>query len=112
MDEVQTAGEVGEAVVERFVRDIVAAVHPLRIILFGSRARGEERPKSDVDFLVVMPEGTDRRAVSSRLYCEIPRRGTSMDVLVATPSILQKHHDNPGLIYRTILKEGREVYAA
>jgi hypothetical protein len=35
-----------------------------------------------------------------------------MDVLVATPSVLERHRDNPGLIYRTILEEGREVYAA
>ena len=46
-----------------------------------------------------MPEGTDRRKVA-------------MDVLVATPSVLERHRDNPGLIYRTILEEGREVYAA
>ena len=33
-------------------RRIVDAVHPLRIILFGSAARGEAGPDSDVDFLV------------------------------------------------------------
>ncbi|PSR02472.1 MAG: hypothetical protein BRD47_03015, partial [Bacteroidetes bacterium QS_8_68_28] len=84
-----------DAVVKRFVRDIVAAVQPLRILLFGSRARCEAEPESDLDLLVVVPEGTDRRKVA-------------MDVLVATPSVLGRHRDNPGLIYRTILEEGRE----
>ena len=103
---------VDEAVVERFVRDIVAAVQPLRVLLFGSRAREQARTESDIDLLVVMPEGTDRRKVAGQLYREIPREGTAMDVLVATPSVLERHRDNPGLIYRTILEEGREVYAA
>jgi predicted nucleotidyltransferase len=101
-----------DAVVKRFVRDIVAAVQPLRILLFGSRARCEAEPESDLDLLVVVPEGTDRRKVAMDLYEDIPRNGTAMDVLVATPSVLERHRDNPGLIYRTILEEGREVYAA
>jgi hypothetical protein len=34
------------------------------------------------------------------------------DILVATPKDLEKHKENIGLIYRTVLQEGREVYAA
>jgi hypothetical protein len=33
-------------------------------------------------------------------------------VIVATPSDLEKHKDNIGLVYYTILREGKEVYAA
>lgn len=101
-----------EEVVERFVRDIIEAVHPLRIILFGSAVRGESHVESDLDLLVIVPDGTDRHQIARKLYRDIPRKGTSLDVLVATPSILERYKDNPGLIYRTILQEGREVYAA
>ena len=91
----------------------MAAVQPLRILLFGSRARCEAEPESDLDLLVVVPEGTDRRKAAMDLYEDIyediPRNGTAMDVLVATPSVLECHRDNPGLIYRTILEEGREL---
>jgi predicted nucleotidyltransferase len=55
------AMDAPEQTVDRIVRRIVEAVHPLRIILFGSRARGDARPDSDLDLLVVMPEGTHRR---------------------------------------------------
>ena len=47
--------------VEELVRRIVEEVHPLRIILFGSAARSEIGPSSDLDVPVVMPEGTHRR---------------------------------------------------
>ncbi len=43
---------------EELVQRIVEAVHPLRIILFGSAARGEMGPNSDLDVLVVMPDAS------------------------------------------------------
>ena len=46
-------------VVQSLVQSIVDVVHPLKIILFGSYARGETNPDSDIDFLVVMPEGIE-----------------------------------------------------
>jgi hypothetical protein len=36
----------------------------------------------------------------------------AFDIIVATPSDLERHKDNVGLIYRTLLREGKEVYAA
>jgi len=93
------------------VQRIVEAVHPKRIILFGSAARDEMGPDSDVDVLIVMPEGTNRRQTSAFLHKQLFGIPFSVDILVTTPSILEKHKDNIGLIYRTILAEGRELYA-
>lgn len=97
-----------DVVVER----IVEAVHPLRILIFGSAARGEAGPDSDVDVLVVMPEGTNRRQTTQYLHTQFFGLPVAVDVVVATPSDLERHGRNPGLIYRTILEEGRELYAA
>jgi len=94
------------------VRRIVQAVHPLRIILFGSAARGEAGRDSDVDVLVVMPEGTHRRQTAQHLHRQLFGIPLAVDILVATPDDLERHRDNVGLIYRTILREGIELYAA
>ncbi len=91
---------------------IVNEVQPLRIILFGSAARGELKPDSDIDILIIMPEGTHRRHTAQLLYRKIRGVGVLFDILVATQNDLEKHKDNIGLIYRTILEEGKEVYAA
>jgi predicted nucleotidyltransferase len=104
--------EPDRAVIERLVQRIVEVAHPLRVLLFGSAARGEFHPDSDVDLLVVMPEGVHRRRTAQQIYLEVRGVGIAFDLLVATPSDLEKHKDNIGLIYRTILKEGKEVYAA
>lgn len=106
------AGGTTNVHLETLVRRIVEAVHPLRIILFGSGARGETGPDSDVDLLVVMPEGTDRLHTMQFLHMQFYELDVSVDVLVATPSVLKRHKDNLGLIYRTILREGKDIYVA
>ena len=97
--------------IEQLVRHIIELVHPLRIILFGSAARGEMESDSDIDVLVVMPEGVHRRRTAQLLYRQIRGLGVPFDILVATPDDLERHKDNIGLIYQSILREGREVYA-
>jgi predicted nucleotidyltransferase len=99
-------------IVDRLVQTVVASVRPLRIILFGSAARGEMEPGSDLDLLVVMPQGTHRRRTAQRLYRQMGGFGVPFDILVATPEDLESHRNNPGLIYQTILRDGKEVYAA
>ena len=98
-------------IIEQLVRRIIEIVQPLRIILFGSAARGELAPDSDIDVLVVMPEGVHRRQIAQLLYRQIRGLGVPFDILVATPDDLERHKDNIGLIYRTILQEGIEVYS-
>jgi predicted nucleotidyltransferase len=97
---------------DELVRRIVDAVHPLKIILFGSAARGEMGPNSDFDVLVVMPDGTHRRKTAMHLYGIITGVKVPYDIMVATPSDLETHRDNIGLIYHTVLKEGKMLYAA
>jgi predicted nucleotidyltransferase len=104
--------ETHSTIIDELVQRIVEEVHPLRIILFGSAATGEVGTNSDIDLLIVMPEGVHRRRIAQFLYQKITRLGVPFDILVATPDDLQKHKDKIGLIYRTILQEGREVYAA
>jgi len=85
-------------------------VQPVRIILFGSAARGDMGPDSDIDLLVVMPNGVHRHETAQSLYREIRGLGAPFDILVATQEDLVKHRNNIGLIYRTILDEGKDIY--
>lgn len=106
-----TVPPAADPVVANIVRQIVARSNPLRVILFGSRAQGTARPDSDVDLLVVLPDGTDRRKARVALGSRIQRH-VGLDLLVATPETLDQHRNNPGLIYREILQTGVDVYAA
>ena len=98
-------------IINELINRIVSAAHPIRIILFGSAARGEMSPDSDIDVMVVMPEGTHRLNTTQYLYKRMLGFGYPVDIVVTTPSILEQHKTNIGLIYRTVLVEGKEVYA-
>jgi predicted nucleotidyltransferase len=54
-----------DPVLEQIIRLIVARIDPQKIILFGSRARGDARPDSDIDLLIV--EDNDRQDATRRL---------------------------------------------
>ena len=99
-------------VIHQLVQRIVEISQPLRVILFGSFATGKVGPNSDIDVLVVMPEGTHRRQTAQHLYRQIRGLGVPFDILVATPEDLEKHQNNIGLIYQTVLKEGKGIYAS
>lgn len=96
--------------VQELVDRIVDAVHPLRIILFGSAARGEMGPDSDLDVLVVVPDGTHRRETAKVIDRRSWGLGLTADVVVVTEQDIQQHGENPYLIIQNALEDGREIY--
>ena len=101
-----------QAQLDELVRRIVDAVHPLRIILFGSAARGEMRVGSDVDVLIVLPDDADPLRAGQFLHTRFQGLKVPVDVVACTGAELERLRRRVGLIYRTVLREGRELYAA
>lgn len=101
-----------DPLVQALVDRVVEVADPIRVILFGSRAAGTARPDSDIDLLVVLPDGTPRRQAMVEIGAQLSRPGVGIDLLVATPEVLARHGDNPGLVYREILQTGTDLYRA
>ena len=95
--------------VEEIVRRIVDVAAPEKIILFGSAARGNETPESDIDLLVVK-SGVHRRELAQRIYLSLVGVGQAVDVVVVTPEDLERYRDVPGLVIAPALEEGEVVY--
>jgi uncharacterized protein len=83
---------------------------PEKIILFGSYARGDNLPDSDVDLLVVMNSVQSPRSESIRIRRNLKGLLVPVDIIVTTPEQLERHKKTVGLIYRTILTEGKVIY--
>ena len=98
--------------IEQAVDLIVAAADPLKIILFGSAARGDMGPNSDLDMLVVIAPGQHRRRTAQRIYRDLVGLGFAVDLVVVTSDDLERFRDNPGVVIAAALEEGRELYAA
>ena len=98
--------------IDELVRRIVEAVHPQRVVLFGSAARGEMGPNSDLDVLVIMPDGTHRRKTAQEIYRRMWGFGFAKDIVVVTESDVREYGMNPYMIIKYALEEGRELYHA
>lgn len=102
--------EPAAKLVETAVGRIVAALKPLRIILFGSAARNAMTADSDLDFLVVMPDGTHRRQAARTALQALMGLGIPKDVVVVTESDIDTLGGNPSLVIAPALAEGKELY--
>jgi len=101
-----------EEVLTELVRRLVQSIKPLRIILFGSAVRGEMGPNSDLDVLVIMPDGVHRRRTAQAAYRSLKGLGFAKDVVVATESDVREHSGNPSLVLYPALRQGKELYHA
>ncbi len=96
--------------VQQVVAQVVNLARPQRVILFGSAAEGCAGPDSDLDFLVIVPDGRNVRQLTDRLNVGVRPRPMPCDFLVVTPSILRRSQHNPGMMYDEILERGHVVY--
>lgn len=94
------------------VNQIVNIASPRKVILFGSAARGEWGQDSDLDFLVVLPDGASMRQTAKSIYMNVESEGIPFDVIVITEARFENNKDNIGLIYKTAIEEGKTLYAA
>ncbi|MCE5200222.1 MAG: nucleotidyltransferase domain-containing protein [Armatimonadota bacterium] len=100
------------SLLNELVNRILAVTTPTRIILFGSAARGEMNPNSDLDILVIIPSEEDCKQTSKIIYKNLIGFALAVDVIVATEDDVHQYGDSAGLIYRPALLEGRNLYAA
>ena len=96
--------------IQRMVDRIVARFHPERIILFGSRARGEGRPDSDVDLLVVMAVDGAKRRQQLEIRAALHDIRVPKDIIVTTPEDFEWRKEIVGTIERPAAIEGEILY--
>ena len=108
----RTQEEILLEIVPEITSRIVAIARPLRIVLFGSAARGEMGPDSDLDILVIMPNGSNRRRTCEAIYMGLYGLGVPKDIVVVTEDTLARHGSDPWMIYGQALSEGKELYRA
>src|ERR1035437_1651520 len=89
---------------------VVQKFQPERVILFGSQARGEAASESDVDILVVVPDGSDVRRTTTAIYEELDDLPLSNDVVGVTPTDVTTFGRLVGTILKPALEEGISIY--
>ncbi len=93
------------------IRRVVETAQPEKIILFGSAARDDMGPNSDVDLLIIK-EGADAPNLMARIYRKLYGVGAAVDAIVVSSEDVERFKDSHALIIKPTLREGRVVYEA
>ena len=97
--------------VQAVVKRIIQVSKPRKLILFGSYARRQLRPHSDLDVLVVVrDEVRNPRQESVRIRQALRGIFMPMDILVVSEGRLKELAEVPGLIYQEAIRTGITVY--
>jgi len=111
MVETRMYPELSDGLLEEVVRRVLAVGQPRRIVLFGSRARGNARPDSDLDLLII------EESTSPRYKRPVPYLRALVgifpvkDVVVYTPEEVAEWAGVNNAFITTALREGRTLYA-
>lgn len=103
---------VSAQLIQEAVRRLVDAAHPVKLILFGSLARGDSTQGRDLDLLVILPVVADRHGEMVRLRRALARLPVSIDVLVYSVEEVHRREHVPGTILYSALREGKVLHAA
>lgn len=101
---------VDEAKLNEIVRRLVEALDPDKIILFGSRARGDFGPQSDVDLLIIKPSEEPKHCRIGKAYRALARIGVPKDILWYTPQEMNDWSEVKAHITARAAHEGRVLY--
>ena len=109
---VPVGAEIGlePGLLAKVAQNIVRRFNPVRIVLFGSRARGDARMDSDIDLFVEMETPLDRFERSSAVGAIFQQRPWAMDIVVYTPQETKRAIRNAGFLIDAIESEGRTLY--
>jgi predicted nucleotidyltransferase len=97
-------------VTARITQRIVESFHPLRVILFGSRARGEADGDSDYDLLIIAPSDKPRWQRTVPVYRALAGMGVPKDIVWWTPEEIAEWDGVKSHFINTVLREGKVLY--
>jgi predicted nucleotidyltransferase len=96
----------------KLVESLIQALSPRRIILFGSRARGEAGPDSDFDLMLVVDTDlppADRAFIANKAVRHL---GVPVDIIVYTPEEFDRLASWPSSIVAAAISEGNVLHAS
>ena len=89
---------------------IIKVVKPDKIILFGSRATGENKQESDYDLLVLKKGAKKQRKLTQEIYLNFKNIGAPIDVIVVDLQKFEELKTDPYLIYSEADSKGKVIY--
>ena len=103
---------IAAALIDEAARRIAAAAPGAKVVLFGSHARGDAQPDSDVDLLVIEPRVDDQFGEIVRLQRVLASLRLPADIVVLSEEHVEDWRDVPSTMLYDALREGRVLAQA
>lgn len=103
---------VDQNIVNKIINAILKVIIPDKIILFGSQARGDATIDSDYDILIIKSGIDNGSKIEGEIYVKLVYEDfiAPVDIMVATPEIVEKYKNAIGCVIGPALKEGIIIY--
>lgn len=91
------------------IKDILKPFEYETVILFGSRAKGDNSDTSDYDILVVLKEGiaiSEKIKMTTFLRKELAKEGIDADIIIKSKKELDYYSNKVGSVVKSALEEG------
>ena len=95
--------------VQTLLKKVFGDLNYEKIILFGSRARGDSSERSDYDILIIMEEDLsikEKMRLLIRLKRELAKKEVDADIIIKSSDEVDYYKDKIGSVVRNALKEG------
>ena len=102
---------MSDEIIQQIVDLITTRLSPRRVILFGSYAKGDAGPDSDLDLFVELDPPLPKRGRSSLIKELFDPYPGPMDIVVYSPEEVAYWKQAPASLVATVLREGKVLYA-
>lgn len=103
---------LNKKILDKIIEAVLKVIKPDKIILFGSQVRGEARPDSDYDILVIKsgisPE--EERSIAQNIYINLIGVNAGVDIIVKTPESIERSKKKFISVIKEALNEGIIIY--
>ncbi len=98
-----------QAILDAARRAADAASSPAEVVLFGSYARGDADPASDLDLMVIEDRVSDKTAEYLRIHRAVGSMGVGVDIVILSREEFERRREVPGTVSYWAAREGRRV---
>ena len=95
--------------IQTLLKKVLGDLNYEKLILFGSRARGDFSVRSDYDILIIVQKSLgikEKMRLSARLRRELAKKGIDADIILKSNDEIDYYKDKIGSVVRSALKEG------
>ena len=101
---------ISQAILNEAIQRLIEGFHPVKVILFGSQARGAAVERSDIDLIVLCEGFADRWQLAMEMNRLLWGLKLPCDILVFTPQEYEQEQQYSGTVARYAAREGKVLY--